>query len=341
MEPLPIDPQGEVIRPPPVRCKPAFWGRGGHVQTLLGHLLTRGSPEDLRPGSEFADGRVRLRDGDQLLTYTSPGQSDVVVYLMHGLGGSTASSYMRRTARALSGAGHTVVAVNHRGSGGIPGLHHLPYQTGRISDLEDLLRSGQREHPGQRLIVVGFSLSGNTLLKHLALSKTLPDAAIAVNPPVDLESTSLHLLRGFRRLYDFRILQSCRRWVPQLRGRNEPMPRYRVPVFSSLREFDRLYIAPVSGFRDRDEYYRSASSAPRLEHIRTPTVLMSSEDDPIVQAADLRRAKLSAQVTLHMEPHGGHLGYVSGHPTPAGSRHWLPYAVGHYISQLVQRSESA
>lgn len=321
-----------MFSPPPWRCRPPGWARSGHAQTVLGHVLPAGAPHFEDRPREYEAARVPLRDGDSLFAWHRAGETGLVVSLFHGLGGSTRAGYVRRAAAVAAGLGHTVLAVNHRGCGPGRGLARRPYMAGRSEDLSDVLDWARARHPEALQVAVGFSLSGNTLLRLAGLGEgTLPDAALCINPEIDLDCASRRLLRWPARGYDLFLLRACRRWVGELRGPGPDPPRYRVPALSSLREFDASYITPVWGFASREEYYRSASSRGLLASIRIPTAVLAAADDPIADPHVLRDTPRSRAVHLHVEPHGGHLGFLSDRPTPLGTRRWLDYALAHYL----------
>ena len=85
------------------------------------------------------------------------------------------------------------------------------------------------------------------------------------------------------------------------------------------------------GFASREHYYAEASCAPWLARVERPTVVLAAADDPIVDVRRLAETKRSPAVALHVEPRGGHLGFLADRPTPLGTRRWLDYAVVHYV----------
>lgn len=304
-------------QPPPLR--PPSWARGPHAQTILGHLL----PSD-RVDLPWERDEVPLGDGDALAVRVLPGTSGRAVALFHGLGGHAGSDYMLRAAALAAARGHAVVAANHRGAGEGRGLAARPYHSGASADVAAVLAFARSRFPGAHLTAVGFSLSANMVLLLLGRDRHLaqPDAAIAVNPPGNLEASSLRLLRGWNRLYDRRFVKLLRRDVEGRPGHGA------LPPTPSLRDFDEAYTARAAGFRDRNDYYARCSCGPHLRAITTPTVVISSEDDPFAPAADL--GPVSTAVHLHVERHGGHMGYVSG--APLGR--WLEGALAHYLDRL-------
>ncbi len=267
-----------------------------------------------------------------------PGQSDWVVYLFHGLSGTSDSDYIHRTTRVARELGHTVIRANHRGCGEGAGLARLPYHSGRAEDLSAVIDLGRASFPRHRHLALGFSLSGNALLLLLSGRKgtTLPDAAVSVNAPIHLERAARLLKLGLNRIYDLRFVRECSRDIP-LRD-PEGARKYRIPWGASLHDFDSIYTAPAAGFRSREHYYESCSTYRVLEEIRVPTLLLTSEDDPFVDVRDYLEAKLSPAIRLHVEKFGGHMGYLTARRTPLGTRRWLDYALREAMSAFAERA---
>lgn len=107
-----------------------------------------------------------------------------------------------------------------------------------------------------------------------------------------------------------------------------------IPATASMIDFDDLYTAPQCGFEDAWDYYRRCSAGPHLARIAVPSVLLTAGDDPFVDPAPLSELKLSPAVHLHLEPVGGHMGYVGR--GPQGVERWLDGAVVHYVDELVR-----
>ncbi|MEQ1876552.1 MAG: alpha/beta fold hydrolase [Bdellovibrionia bacterium] len=311
-------------------CVPPVWALTGHSQTLLGHLIP--SELLLDKGKRV---EVELGDGDRLVGRFLEGKSKTIVYFFHGLAGNTDAAYMHRSARVAQSLGHSVFLFNHRGCGEGAGLATQPYHSGRAEDVSKAIEFGRAQFPKHRHLAVGFSLSGNALLLLLTGKRgtTKPDAAIAVNAPINLQSASRALKEGLNRIYDFRFVFECRREITARHG-PEGAKRFKVPFFSSIYEFDNLYTAPASGFRDRDDYYDSCSTMNLLEKIDTPTIILTAKDDPFVHFEHYERAKLSKHVHLHAENHGGHMGYLSKIKTKLGNQRWMDYALHTSIGAL-------
>lgn len=316
----------------PRPCRPPAWARGGHAQTLWAQALpARCAPLSRRPDASRRE--VALDDGDRLVVHALPGTSGVRVHLFHGLASDVDSATMRRTAAVLAARGHSVWAANHRGCGPGRGLAARPYHSGSSADLAAVLAVSRAEAPALAHLALGFSLSGNALLL-LAAEQRAPwlRGLISVNPPVDLARASRDIHRGACRLYELRFLWLLRRAVAEREQDGLARRSYRIPLFSSLGEFDDLYTAPEGGFADGADYYARCSAGPRLGEITTRGVILTAADDPFVDPRAYAALALPANLLLHVEPCGGHVAYLER--WGAGARPWLDGALVHYVEAL-------
>ena len=317
---------GTLPLPDLAPCAPPPWARGGHAQTLLAHLLPWRAP--LVSGRRY---EVPLPDGDALVVRHEPGTSGVLVSIAHGLSGDATSDYVRGSAAALRRAGHSILAMNHRGCGEGEGLARGIYHSGRKEDVAAVVAFGRALEPDAVHVALGVSLSGNALLLGLAdpdLPK--PDAALALNPPLDLAACSDAITTGFSRVYERRFVRRLRRLIRRRweQGLLERAPRLSRGI--GLRGFDDQFTAVHGGFVDADDYYRRCSAGPHLGRIEVPTTIVTAADDPFVPVQGLVDAARDTRVRLHVERHGGHLGYLSRRP-----RRWLDYALPSLVEELL------
>ena len=233
---------------------------------------------------------ITVDGGDRLVGFVQDGTSTTIVYIFHGLAGSSDSSYIHRTAIIAQKFGYTVFLLNHRGCGEGAGLAKGPYHSGRAEDLAAAIEVGRKMYPKHRHVAIGFSMSGNALLLLLSgqRGKIQPDAAIAINAPIQLEECARRLKTGLNRLYDFKFYRDCRRDV--FLAQNDLLKNIEVPNFMTMHDFDNLYTAPTGGFTDREDYYRRCSTYECLEKINIPTILFTSKDDPFVPFASYQSA---------------------------------------------------
>lgn len=300
-----------------------------HSQTLWATLF----PGRLRLQGTM-ERRLRLDDGDLLVMHDDNPptwqRGDHVVLMLHGLGGSHQSGYMLRLASRMTSQGVRTFRLDHRGCGAGANLARYPYHAGRTDDIASAIRLIERLCPGSPISVVGFSISGNMLLRYLGEHpESLPFSlfrAVAVCPPIDLHHCASRLnasLSGQR--YDWyftRRLISHIADTPQWRD-DLPLASVRRPP-RRLYDFDELYTAPASGFASADDYYTQASSKNVIGRIRVHTTILASQDDPVVCSEPLMNLRLPPNVTLCMTRQGGHLGFF-GRSGVDPDRRWMDW----------------
>jgi hypothetical protein len=249
---------------------------------------------------------------------------------------------MRRIASMFWSQGHDVIAADHRGTGDGQGLAAKPYHMGSTADLSAVFQTGRALFPGALHVAIGFSLSATALLLLLGRDRDQglcqPDRAVAVSPVVNMEAASRRLSQGLNRLYELRFVNVLCHQIEERWRRGLIPSRIRVSRAMTLRDLDAAYTAPQAGFRDRDDYYQSCSCGRHLHDIRVPTVILDSTDDPFATARDMEGLDVSPAVHLHVEPLGGHMGFVS--KAVPGYR-WLDYALDHYVRELSSTSWDA
>lgn len=293
--------------------------RGGHRQTVWATF--RKSPLAFAATERHV---VSVSDGDAVVLHDdrppdwSPGKPSAL--LIHGLCGCHTANYMVRLAREFLQRGVRTFRLDMRGCGASTPLCTGITHAGRSDDvlaafhtIAGLTRQGP-------LYAIGVSLGGNQLLRGLgelgrgAASLDFPSerlqAAAAVAPPVDLIRCSDHMDRASLRFYNqFFIRMLLQRMPAHLRDQSALADlKGRRP--RTVRELDDQLTAPLAGFRDAADYYHQSAALSRLHAISIPTLVLTSEDDPIVPVSSFREAAWSDSTTLAITRHGGHVGYI-------------------------------
>lgn len=300
--------------------RPPRFLAGGHRQTLAGFVLRR----RLRWPHAFEDVTVEAGEGVRLVaraTWQERPADRPSLVIVHGLGGSSESSYAVSAGRLALSLGWNVVRMNMRGSGASEPLCPLLYNAGLDGDVVAVVREVASRAP--RVALLGFSLGANLAL--LAASRGaagLPAGLIgvvAVSPPLDLAAGVAALENPCNRLYQ-------RYYVRQLQRDYRARQRRRPDLFAhgaergvtTVRGFDETITAPHGGFRDADDYYDRSSSGPWLEHLARPTLLVSAADDPMIPIDSVRRFLPSGNGRLRNDllQTGGHVGFVSASQAP-------------------------
>ncbi|WP_158222806.1 YheT family hydrolase [Rhodopirellula sp. MGV] len=299
--------------PPPFF--PSRWYRGGALQTVAS--LRR--PAIAAPSSTKHE--LPLSDGDRIVLHQSGNGDGKALLLFHGLSGCHQSPYMIRWTSRFYQAGWTVYRVDGRGCGDARDLARGISHAGRSEDVQAAFEFVAERHPSALLHGIGVSLGGNQLLRMLGHlpsdDKTTPEWAdriakvAAVCPPIDLARCCKNMLRPGRRIYNRYFIRALLRGLPdQVRNRSDFQKAIAGRLPRTLYELDDRLTAPLSGFENADDYYLRCSSIGVLSQNRWPTLLIASEDDPIVPVGCFAELALPSTTQLLVTPTGGHAGFV-------------------------------
>jgi predicted alpha/beta-fold hydrolase len=313
---------------------PAWWLPGPHCQTLGARYL--------RPSRTVPLHRQRwtTTDDDFLdLDFVSmPGlRDDVLVMVLHGLEGSARSGYAWQLYRQLAARGLPAVGLNFRSCSGELNRGRRLYHSGETSDIAWVIERLHSQQHGRRLAAVGVSLGGNALLKYLGENGSSSGlaAAAAWSVPFDLGAGARFMESGFARHYVSALLRSLK---SKVQARAAELGRHidleRTIAARTFREFDDAATAPLHGFRDADDYYKTCSSKRFLDAIRSPTLVLHSRDDPFLPASSVPEEKLAANpsITSLVSGTGGHVGFVAG-GNPLRPRFWAEGLIAAWLEQ--------
>jgi predicted alpha/beta-fold hydrolase len=244
--------------------------------------------------------------------------------ILHGLEGTINSHYLRGTLSLARKYGWPTDVLMFRGCNGELNRARRLYHSGETTDLSLVVNRLIETEPDRPLVLAGFSLGGNVLLKWLGeMGERVPKqvrAAAAVSVPFDLERGCRHIERGFSRIYNWHFLRTLKtKAAAKLVQYPDLYDAEALRSSRTLYEFDDAVTAPLHGFKDAHDYYSRSSSIGYLSDIRTPTLLVSSFDDPflprevLVSVAEL--ALKNPKLETYFTARGGHVGFVSGrHP---------------------------
>ncbi len=321
--------------------EPAAGLANPHVQTLL--------PTQLKwwRGVSFQRVRIDTPDGDfldvdlaQVAGAQTPPDAPVVL-LLHGLEGNARRPYALEMYRHLAQRGIRAVGMNFRSCSGEINRTARSYHAGATDDVALVHTWLDGRFPGGAKGMVGVSLGGNMLLKYLGerggeMAIRLR-AAAAISPPFDLTLGEAQLSQGLSQRYVAHFLASIQ---AKLRAKADLLRPHidleRALAARTLREIDEAMTAPLHGFASADDYYVRASSRRYLAGVQTPTLILRSEDDPLIPTADIPHdlLQLNGALLAAITPRGGHVGWVEGRP-PA-YRLWAQRQVAAFLARYLR-----
>lgn len=284
---------------------------GGDAQTIVPALfrIVRGVPYQRKriatPDADFLDIDFLLRE-----------DSKKMALLIHGLEANTSTPYMKGMAKALFHGGWSVAAMNLRGCSGHLNQQPRAYHSGATDDVSTVINYILENNYCEELVMVGFSLGGNLILKYLgeqssAISKRI-SKAVTVSVPCDLAAGVTRLDNRLSFIYRDRFLRSLR-WKLLLRQKKLPftLDPIQIKKIASLVEFDNLFTAPMYGFKDAMDYYQTCSAKNFITPIRIPSLILTARNDPFFteRCLPIEECKDHQSVFLETPDEGGHVGF--------------------------------
>ncbi len=310
--------------------------RNGHVQTVYARLFRRVAPVPyvreriITPDNDFLDldwCHVQSSD-DPSTTRDEPR----LAVLCHGLEGSSSGSYIVAMARAVTSAGYDALAWNYRSCSGEMNRQPRYYHSGSTDDLHTVLEHALQRKTYRHVVLIGFSLGGNLVLKYAGERGASLDPrvkrVVAFSVPCDLAAGAAALTRGINQLYARYFMVSLIQKIDAKRHILPPaLVKHDYRHIRSFQEFDDRFTAPLNGFLDAQDYWWSCSSIRFLPDIHIPALLVNARDDPFLAGDCLpfETASHSDNLFLEVPDYGGHLGFVTrGKATDGPLSLWWP-----------------
>lgn len=324
--------------------KPVWWCRNRHLQTIIPALFRKVKAPQLTRE------RLTTEDGDFLdVDFCGEGSQPLVI-LLHGLTGSSQSSYILGLQASLLEQGLRSVALNFRGCSGEFNQTSRCYHSGETGDIDFLYRTLRAREPNTQMAAVGFSVGGNVLLKWLGEQGDAVSlfAATAVSVPLELGKCATQLDDGFSKIYRKRLIRELKEYIAlkykhlvSIGKQKDAEVIKQIGCLDKVRSFwqyDQQVIAHLYDFSSAEDYYQRSSSRQFLKAIKIPTLLIQSLDDPFMTEDIIPDChELSDSVVLELTQAGGHVGFVAGKGVFKFS-YWLDQRIPEFLKQKLKVS---
>lgn len=312
--------------------RPRRWLRGRHFQTILSSLPPRSSRIERRAiPLRAASAELLLECGDGVVLqafHSSPAKiggepGRQLAVLLHGWEGSADSSYVLSASQTLFEQGFEVVRLNLRDHGSTHHLNRDLFHSCRLPEVVGAVLSLANRFPSMPMVLAGFSLGGNFMLR-VAADREVRDLplqrVIAVSPVLDPAVTLTTLERGSALYHSYFV----RKWCRSLARKQQAWPDHydfaELLQIRSLREMTRQLVLSHTEYPSMNDYLAGyAITGDRLTTLAAPATVFTSLDDPIIEAADLARLARSPRLDIVTTAHGGHCGFLED----LGGTNWV------------------
>ncbi len=233
--------------------------------------------------------------------------------LLHGWEASAEATCVLSLGATLYAHGFQVLRLNLRDHGRTHHLNREIFHSCRLPEVLGAIQAIAARFAPSPLLLAGFSLGGNFLLRVAATSGVPAQvrSVVAVCPVLDPAST-LEALEGRNPLYRRHLIA---RWSASLHIKQRAWPQ--VHDFRELVRLADLRAMTASLVRDHTpfaslEAYLSgyAVTGERLASLRAPSHVLLADDDPLVPVADARRLARSPLLNVWRSRYGGHCGFL-------------------------------
>ncbi|OHX68268.1 YheT family hydrolase [Flammeovirga pacifica] len=312
---------------------PGFLYRNRHINTIFANRIR---PQTVAP---YVRKRFHSEDGDFYDVDTVLNDHSTAIVLMHGLEGSSQSSYILEMAHHFSDK-YDVWAMNHRSCSGEPNLLYSSYHSGHTKDLAALINYLEERY--QSVILLGVSLGGNITLLHVgqlgdAISKKIK-AVIGISVPVQLNTAAKVLQKSKNLIYLQDFLVSLKgKVIPKLEKYNKSQELInKIRKAKTFVEFDSLYTGPAHGFKDAEDYWTQCSAEQYLQRIAIPTLLVNAKDDPFLsdECYPFEKAENNDDLFLETPKYGGHVGFLTSYK----SKRWYLTRVDEFLMEHLKKN---
>ena len=258
--------------------------------------------------------------------------------VVHGLEGCHESHYMRGIAHKAWHAGFNVIRYNQRNCADTEHLTPTLYNGGLSQDIRAVADELVSKDSIQSIWLAGYSMGGNLVLKMAGEAQGAfceLKGVVAVCPNIHPAACVAALEQRGNWIYHEHFMV---RLKARLERKAKCFPgKWNLSLYKHIRtmsQFDDAYTAPDGGYRDAADYYEQSGSRHVLEHIRVPTLIITSQDDPFIpiRTFDLPVIRSNPSIQLVTPPHGGHCGFVQkSQATEDG--HWAENRIVEFIQK--------
>ncbi len=309
-----------------------------HIQTMLASIgprrvmvrrRSRTLRDTARPQVIDAGNGVRLYG---VYNPATDAAAAPLVILLHGWEGCSESSYLLSAGQALHERGFSIFRLNLRDHGDSHHLNEALFNSTRIEEVANAVDVVRQRFGNGRVLLAGFSLGGNFAIRIAARAANAGrelDKVAAICPLVSPPHTTLDIENGLW-LYHAYFMY---RWKGSLAKKLALFPRYdyghALRQSRTLTELNAYFVPNHTDFGRPEDYLRAyAIDRQVLADAAGSLHILAAADDPIVRTDYLRELGEVPGVSIDIESHGGHCGFIKDLRFASYADDWLAKTLG-------------
>lgn len=241
-----------------------------------------------------------------------------LLVLFHGWEGSSGSNYVVSAMGLAFRMGFNVFRLNFRDHNDTHELNKGIFNSSLIEEVVGAVSDIQQRVKYTTCVVAGFSLGGNFALRvgiHASELAGPPSAIVAICPVINPANATQAVSESLF-IYDAYF---SRKWKSSLRKKLSTFPEYnygqQLDQRNSLHELNEFFIPNYTEFDSLSAYFDSYTLTPeRLMKISCPTLVIASEDDPVIPVTDVvsLKQKMNEHSTMafDIQEKGSHCAFL-------------------------------
>jgi predicted alpha/beta-fold hydrolase len=282
-----------------------------HVNTIYPALFRKVPP------IAYKRETINTPDGDFLDLDWQKNSSKKLLIGLHGLEGNADRHYLRGLFSFFGKNDWDTLGMNFRSCSGKLNNRLRMYNMGETNDLSLIINHVLHLGYYEEIVLTGFSLGGNVVLKYLGESgKHLPSqikGGVVFSVPCDIPAANVAIAHWRNRIYLKRFLKTLNTKLVEKASLYPTHLDLSGPLPSSFYEFDEQFTGPIHGYSGAQDYWQSCSSIHFMPNIIRPVLVINALDDTFL-APTCYPENLAANhpyVYLETPSFGGHCGFYS------------------------------
>jgi abhydrolase domain-containing protein 2 len=285
-------------------------------------------------------------------------KGDITLVLVPGFSNHSDTNYIRYLTITAQQSGYRCVVFNHVGlAPGVPITGPRIFSTGYTEDLALVIDEVVSAHPHTKILLVGFSMGANIIVKYLGERRTRPLAvvggiSVSQGYTVLERSIRIPIIRGVQKFYFLFIAILMKRYIlmnkdvlltDKLKDKFD-LDEDKIVRARNIMEVDENYTRRIYGYSNILEFYEDNSSSSRLETVEVPLVLINARDDPFVP---YNRVKAAREIVDRHEKavlvelkHGGHIAFYEGGVMIPNRTPWIDTAILEMADVIFRNQEN-